>query len=108
MADDAALQAAANKFITEVWGLQGAAYLVVCLRYYSRISTLGWRKLAWDDFIMLLAVVRRRPSVKQRDPFETRTHGSDGSANLAPLSARAHGRVRHGLPSRGVLEGAGE
>ncbi|KAH8882507.1 hypothetical protein GQ53DRAFT_812006 [Thozetella sp. PMI_491] len=58
MADDAAaLQAAANKFISEVWGLQGAAYLVVGLRYYSRIATLGWRKLAWDDFLMVLAVL---------------------------------------------------
>ncbi|KAI8243554.1 hypothetical protein K4K57_003456 [Colletotrichum sp. SAR 10_99] len=48
---------AANAFIREVWGLQGAAYLVVGLRYYSRLSTLGWRKFAWDDFLMGVAVL---------------------------------------------------
>ncbi|KAK0714757.1 hypothetical protein B0H67DRAFT_221609 [Lasiosphaeris hirsuta] len=47
----------ANRFIREVWGLQGAAYLVVGLRYSSRIHTLGWSKLAWDDTLMLLATL---------------------------------------------------
>ncbi|KAK1998000.1 hypothetical protein LX36DRAFT_49325 [Colletotrichum falcatum] len=47
----------ANKFIREVWGLQGTAYLVVGLRYYSRVSTLGWRNFAWDDALMALAIV---------------------------------------------------
>ncbi|KAI1205330.1 uncharacterized protein F4807DRAFT_464807 [Annulohypoxylon truncatum] len=44
-------------FVREVWGLQGAAYLVVGLRYYSRLSTLGWRSLSLDDVIMFLAIV---------------------------------------------------
>ncbi|KAK6948123.1 hypothetical protein Daesc_009887 [Daldinia eschscholtzii] len=44
-------------FIREVWGLQGTAYLVVALRYYSRFSIMGWHSLAWDDAIMFLAVV---------------------------------------------------
>ncbi|KAI1142641.1 hypothetical protein F5Y05DRAFT_420553 [Hypoxylon sp. FL0543] len=44
-------------FTQEVWGLQGTAYLVVALRYYNRISTLGWRSLASDDAIMFLAVI---------------------------------------------------
>ncbi|KAI0117442.1 hypothetical protein F4814DRAFT_448443 [Daldinia grandis] len=44
-------------FIREVWGLQGTAYLIVALRYYSRFSTLGWQSLAWDDAIMFLAIV---------------------------------------------------
>ncbi|KAI1376415.1 hypothetical protein F4677DRAFT_91500 [Hypoxylon crocopeplum] len=44
-------------FIREVWGVQGVAYLVVALRYCSRFSTLGWHSLAWDDAIMLLAVL---------------------------------------------------
>lgn len=47
----------AQKFIKEVWGLQGVAYLVLVLRYYSRIATLGWRKLALDDFLIALATV---------------------------------------------------
>ena len=49
----------ANRFIREVWGLQVAAYLVVGLRYFSRIHTLGWKKLAWDDALMFLAIVSR-------------------------------------------------
>lgn len=47
----------AQKFIDEVWGLQGVAYLVLLLRYYSRIVTLGWGKLALDDFLIALATV---------------------------------------------------
>ncbi|KAK0645455.1 hypothetical protein B0T16DRAFT_314222, partial [Cercophora newfieldiana] len=47
----------ANRFIREVWGLQGAAYLVVGLRYFSRIHSMGWRKLAWDDALMFLAIL---------------------------------------------------
>ncbi|KAK1579306.1 uncharacterized protein LY79DRAFT_564522 [Colletotrichum navitas] len=47
----------ANKFISEVWGLQGTAYLVVGLRYYSRASTLGWRHFAWDDAMMAIAIL---------------------------------------------------
>ncbi|KAK2007305.1 hypothetical protein LZ32DRAFT_695486 [Colletotrichum eremochloae] len=47
----------ANRFIQEVWGLQGTAYLVVGLRYYSRTSTLGWQNLGWDDFLMGIATL---------------------------------------------------
>lgn len=49
--------AAAQAFISEVWGLQGTAYLVVALRYYSRITKFGWGVLGWEDFFMLLATV---------------------------------------------------
>ncbi|KAM0427894.1 hypothetical protein ACHAPT_007353 [Fusarium lateritium] len=49
-------QAAANSFIQEVWGLQGVAYLVVGLRYYSQLSSFG-RKIQWDDILMLLATI---------------------------------------------------
>ncbi|KAK2036530.1 hypothetical protein LZ31DRAFT_561071 [Colletotrichum somersetense] len=47
----------ANRFIQEVWGLQGTAYLVVGLRYYSRASSLGWRNFSWDDAIMAVATL---------------------------------------------------
>ncbi|KAJ0149024.1 hypothetical protein CTA2_603, partial [Colletotrichum tanaceti] len=47
----------AENFIREVWGLQGVAYIIVGLRYYSRISTLGWQKFAWDDALMVLATI---------------------------------------------------
>lgn len=48
----------AQEFISEVWGLQGAAYGVLGLQYYARISTSGWSGLAWDDFCIMLAMVR--------------------------------------------------
>ncbi|KAI2465734.1 hypothetical protein F4781DRAFT_12963 [Annulohypoxylon bovei var. microspora] len=44
-------------FIREVWGLQGTAYLVVALRYFNKLSTLGRHSLSWDDAIMLVAIV---------------------------------------------------
>ncbi|KAI0594063.1 hypothetical protein F4775DRAFT_575117 [Biscogniauxia sp. FL1348] len=47
----------ARLFIQEVWGLQGTAYLFVGLRYYSKLSTAGVHSLAWDDFLMFLAVL---------------------------------------------------
>ncbi|KAI1773934.1 hypothetical protein F4818DRAFT_442689 [Hypoxylon cercidicola] len=47
----------AEAFVKEVWGLQGTAYLVIGLRYYSRFANLGWRGLSWDDAIMLFSVV---------------------------------------------------
>ncbi|ROV88060.1 hypothetical protein VMCG_10397 [Cytospora schulzeri] len=47
----------AQEFINEVWGLQGVAYLVLGLRYYSRIVTLGWRKFALDDYLIAVATV---------------------------------------------------
>ncbi|KPM44195.1 hypothetical protein AK830_g2318 [Neonectria ditissima] len=56
MATPAEQQAAANSFIQEVWGLQGVAYLVVALRYYSQFSSFG-RRMQWDDVLMLLATL---------------------------------------------------
>ncbi|RYP59876.1 hypothetical protein DL770_010127 [Monosporascus sp. CRB-9-2] len=55
MAEDA--QKAAQRFIRELWSLQGVSYAVVAARYYSRISTLGWQNLAWDDSLMALATL---------------------------------------------------
>lgn len=50
--------AEAKEFVSEVWGLQGTAYLVLALRYYARVSKSGWNSLAWDDALMFLATVR--------------------------------------------------
>jgi hypothetical protein len=61
MATQAEQQAAANAFIQEVWGLQGAAYLIVGLRYYSQFSSFG-RRIQLDDVLMLLATVSWSPS----------------------------------------------
>ncbi|RYO81917.1 hypothetical protein DL766_001690 [Monosporascus sp. MC13-8B] len=55
MAEDA--QKAAREFIRELWSLQGVSYAVVATRYYNRISTLGWRSLAWDDSLIALATL---------------------------------------------------
>ncbi|RYP47066.1 hypothetical protein DL769_011344 [Monosporascus sp. CRB-8-3] len=55
MAEDA--EKAAQQFIRELWSLQGVSYAVVVARYYSRVSTLGWRSLAWDDCLMALATI---------------------------------------------------
>ncbi|RFN49049.1 integral membrane protein pth11-like protein [Fusarium flagelliforme] len=56
MATPAEQQAAANAFIQEVWGLQGAAYFIVGLRYYSQFTSFG-RRFQWDDVLMLLATL---------------------------------------------------
>ncbi|KAI1849127.1 hypothetical protein JX266_005088 [Neoarthrinium moseri] len=42
----------AMDFITEVWALAGVALFVSGLRFYQRISTVGWKRLALDDYLM--------------------------------------------------------
>jgi len=61
MADEAALHAAQQSFIKEVWGLQAATYVVVGMRFYTRIKTLGWTNLQLDDYIMGSLVVSITP-----------------------------------------------
>ncbi|KAK4148604.1 hypothetical protein C8A00DRAFT_38820 [Chaetomidium leptoderma] len=46
-----------SNFLRELWALQGTVYLVVALRYISRIRTAGWDNLAWDDAVMALATI---------------------------------------------------
>ncbi|KAI0189224.1 hypothetical protein F4808DRAFT_467553 [Astrocystis sublimbata] len=50
-------QSEANRFVGELWSLQGTAYLVILLRYYAKISISGFRGLSWDDAFMLLATL---------------------------------------------------
>ncbi|KAK3947609.1 hypothetical protein QBC32DRAFT_270442 [Pseudoneurospora amorphoporcata] len=45
------------RFLKECWSLQAVAYMVVGLRYFSRIRQLGWGKLAMDDGLMFLALL---------------------------------------------------
>ncbi|MBE3047000.1 hypothetical protein IMZ48_31635 [Candidatus Bathyarchaeota archaeon] len=47
--------AKATAFLRELWGLQGAGYAVLGLRYVTHL-TFG-RPFAWDDFLMVLATV---------------------------------------------------
>ncbi|KAK0714381.1 hypothetical protein B0T21DRAFT_396382 [Apiosordaria backusii] len=46
-----------RKFLLELWSLQGTTYLIVALRYVSRVRTVGWGGLSWDDIIMALATM---------------------------------------------------
>ena len=58
-AEDAAAEAAAaqaaTRFLREIWGLQGAAYAVLAMRYYAHC--MFSRPLAWDDAFMVLATI---------------------------------------------------
>lgn len=46
---------AAKAFIREVWGLQGAAYVILGIRYFAQVTFK--RRVAWDDLFMVLATV---------------------------------------------------
>ncbi|KAK4156699.1 hypothetical protein C8A00DRAFT_12410 [Chaetomidium leptoderma] len=46
-----------RKFLIELWVLLGTAILVVVLRFVSRIRTIGWRNLSWDDTLMAVAII---------------------------------------------------
>lgn len=97
--------AEAQAFISEVWGLQGTAYLVVTLRYYSRVYKFGWDVLGWEDFFMLLATVSSDPS-RSLEMLPWWHHiGSVGWLRQQAASiARLHSRVRGGLLRSRVLE----
>lgn len=49
-----------DKFIIEAWTCLALSLCFVSLRFYARITRLGWSKLALDDFFMVLASVRGR------------------------------------------------
>jgi hypothetical protein len=50
-------QEAANAFIRECWGLQGASYLVLGLRYTHQFTTYGMSNISGDDILMFLATL---------------------------------------------------
>lgn len=89
----------AQKFIDEVWGLQGVAYVVVVLRYYSRIVTLGRGKLALDDYLIALATVSCTLSTYLYHESLFYKIADDA---LRP--ARVHSRVNCSLLRRRLLE----
>ena len=49
----------ADAFTNEAFSLLGVGVFVVGLRTYARVSTVGVRNFMADDYLMLLAVVRR-------------------------------------------------
>lgn len=71
-------------FLREVWALQATAYVIVSLRYYQRISTLGWHKLAWDDAFMVLATVSERKILTSSPIPQAVNYLVSTSPNLLP------------------------
>lgn len=97
----------AQEFINEVWGLQGVAYLVLGLRYYSRIVTLGWHKFALDDYLIAVATVSQRPLTFSRPVGTMNKMIRNWREFLTSLhiTDRLHSRIRCSLLCRGSLEG---
>ena len=62
-ADAAAAAAAAaaefHRFVVEVWTLLSVAVVVTVFRTYVRVTTVGLRKLCWDDYLVWVGVVRQ-------------------------------------------------
>ena len=56
---------AANAFIREVWGLQGAAYAILGIRYFAQVTFK--RRVAWDDLFMVLATVNLPHSIYMQE-----------------------------------------
>ena len=49
----------ADAFNRQVFAMLGVGASVVLLRTYARCSTVGFRALMLDDYLMLVALVRR-------------------------------------------------
>lgn len=47
----------AENFIAEAFSLLAIGLIVIAVRLYSRILTVGFRKLAADDYLMIAAGV---------------------------------------------------
>lgn len=56
-ADAAAAAAGFHRFAVEAWTLLAVGVLVTVFRTYVRITTVGVRKLTWDDFLVWAGVV---------------------------------------------------
>ena len=99
MAEDGdAAQAAANAFIREVWGLQGAGYVVLMLRYLAHF--MFGRSFAWDDFLMALATVSLRDQIGFASEYYRHLHSDH--------SDRLHCRICSRILRGGLLEGPRE
>ncbi|PQE24973.1 integral membrane pth11 protein [Rutstroemia sp. NJR-2017a BVV2] len=44
-----------ENFIAEVWSTWAIAICFIFLRFYAKVTTVGWQKLALDDLFMMLA-----------------------------------------------------
>lgn len=47
----------AENFIAEAFSLLAVALVVIALRWVSRVMTVGFKKLAPDDYLMVIAGV---------------------------------------------------
>ena len=56
-AAQAAMAAAAEQFNIEAFTLLGVGLFITILRTYTRISTVGWRRLEVDDYLIWFAAV---------------------------------------------------
>jgi hypothetical protein len=54
----------AENFLAEAWSELAIALIFICLRFYWRISHVGWRKIEWDDILMVCAGVSEPASFK--------------------------------------------
>lgn len=50
----------AENFIAEAFSLLAISLVVIALRWVSRVWTVGFRKLAVDDYLMVVAGVSRK------------------------------------------------
>jgi hypothetical protein len=57
-AQAAAAAAAARQFNIEAFTLLGVGLMITVLRTYIRISSVGWRRLQVDDYLVWFAAVR--------------------------------------------------
>lgn len=48
----------AENFIAEAFSLLAIGLIVIALRWVSRLMTVGFRNLAFDDYLMIVAGVR--------------------------------------------------
>jgi hypothetical protein len=58
LATQAAAAAAARQFNIEAFTLLGIGLTITVLRTYVRISSVGWRRLQVDDYLVWFAAVR--------------------------------------------------
>lgn len=48
---------AGSEFIIEAFTYLAVGLIIIALRLYSRCLSVGFRRLAWDDYLMIVAGV---------------------------------------------------
>lgn len=98
--EQAAAAAAARQFNIEAFTLLGVGLTITILRTYVRISSVGWKRLQADDFLVWFAAVGDSKEYCTHEAHLTDT--SQVCYAVETALAYSVGNAAHGLANNGI------